>query len=77
MDDVFWAPRALNDLAALWRDAITVAAAEIDSLLANSPDEVGESRPHERRIAFVGPLGFIFRIRREEGYVVVSRVWLI
>ena len=67
MDDVFWAPRALNDLTALWLDGdaelramITEAAAEIDSLLSIAPEEVGESRYDNRRIAFVGRLGSFF-----------------
>jgi hypothetical protein len=79
---VLWTPSALNELAALWLDAdatfraaITAAAASIDALLVDSPDEVGESRDGQRRIAFVRPLAFHFEIRSLDQRVVVTHVW--
>jgi hypothetical protein len=67
---VTWASAALIDLAALWvdadavlRTAITAAIEQIDTALARAPDDVGESRPDNRRIAFEPPLGFLFRVR--------------
>jgi hypothetical protein len=81
---VFWTPSALRDLAALWvdadgnmRDAVTTAAAEIDVLLGNSPDDVGESRTGNRRITFLSPLGLIFEVRSSDQRVVVLHVWSI
>jgi hypothetical protein len=78
---VFWTPSALNELAALWLDAdanraaITAAAASIDALLVDSPDEVGESRADQRRIAFVTPLAILFEIRSSDQRVVITHVW--
>jgi hypothetical protein len=79
---VTWASAALSDLAALWVDAdtrlrvaITAAAERIDVALARAPDDVGESRPDDRRIAFEPPLGFLFRVRSTERRVIVTRVW--
>ncbi len=64
MYEVIWARMALDELATLWndanatlREAITVATEEIDSQLAKWPNEAGESRPNNQRIAFVPPLG--------------------
>jgi hypothetical protein len=69
MYHVLWRLSALNELAALWigadstlSEAITAATAAIDEDLRNSPDEVGESRPGNQRIAFVPPLGFTFSV---------------
>ena len=79
--EVLWTPSALDEVAELWanadaamRKAITAATAKIDSLLRNSPDEVGESRPSNQRIAFVPPLGVRFQMRSDQN-VVVLRVW--
>jgi hypothetical protein len=79
---VVWRRSALDEMAALWidadttlRESITLAAAEIDSLLADSPNEVGESRPNNRRIAFVPPLGFLFQVNSETHRVIVIHVW--
>jgi hypothetical protein len=79
--EVFWTPSALNDLAGLWidarsdtREAISAAAAAIDVLLADSPEQVGESRPNEQRIAFVSPLALRFQVKLAKR-VHVIRVW--
>ena len=84
MYEVFWAPSALEDLAALWVDAettlretITTTAAEIDDLVSGSPYDVGESRTGDRRIAFVAPLGLIFDVESANRRVVIIHVWLI
>lgn len=83
MYDVFWAPSALNDLTTLWlnadaklREAITESAAQIDVILASWPNEVGESRTHDRRIAFEWPLGIIFQIQQPQQRVIVRHVWV-
>jgi hypothetical protein len=79
---VIWATAALSELAALWLDAdsksrhaITIAAEKIDFALARAPEDVGESRPDNRRIAFEPPLGFLFRVRSSDRRVIVTRVW--
>jgi hypothetical protein len=84
MYDVFWAPSALDDLAAVWvdadanlREAVTLASAEIDALLAHSPLDVGESRDGEQRITFVSPFGVIFEVRSAVRRVVVTHVWFV
>jgi hypothetical protein len=81
MYKVYWAPSALDDLAGLWIDAdpdsrnsITAAAAQIDALLLKSPNDIGESRPNNRRIEFVSPLGFTFEVRPAHRRVVVIHV---
>ncbi len=47
----------------------------IDQLLESNPEEVGESRPEGRRIAFVSPLGVLFRLKTAS-VVEVLHVWL-
>ncbi|HEY3395119.1 MAG TPA: hypothetical protein VGK58_20635 [Lacipirellulaceae bacterium] len=83
MHHIIWRQSALNELAELWVDAdavlretITMAVAEIDSSLARSPNDIGESRPDDRRIAFEPPLGYIFEVRSLDQQVVISHVWL-
>jgi hypothetical protein len=84
MYQVHWAETALNELAALWleadsgmREAITLAAAEIDLQLSHSPTDVGESRPSHRRIAFVTPLAVVFRVDVLARRTVVLHAWSI
>jgi hypothetical protein len=81
---VLWAESALDELATLWleadstrRQAITAAQAQIDHLLENSPEDVGESRPGNRRVAFVPPLGVVFSVQASEKSAKVLRVWAI
>jgi hypothetical protein len=82
MYDVSWAAPALEDLATIWVDAdatmraaITEAAERVDEMLV-SPNEVGESRTEDRRIAFESPLGFTFQIQPVRRRVIVRHVWL-
>jgi hypothetical protein len=79
---VIWGSAALQELAALWvnadaelRAAITAATEEIDLALTRFPDDVGESRPDNRRIAFARPLGVLFRVRSSDRRVIITRVW--
>ena len=58
------------------RQAITEAAHQIDVLLARDPFGQGESRPNGRRLAFVPPLGFYYRLEDDEKTVVVLRAWV-
>jgi hypothetical protein len=82
MFTVRWKRSALNELAALWtaadsaqRQAITAASHRVDQLLANDPQNQGESRPRGRRILFVPPLGIIFRVDASTQVVFVLHVW--
>jgi hypothetical protein len=76
---VNWLPASESELADLWlnapgRDAVSRAAHIIDQLLESNPEEVGESRPEGRRIAFVSPLGVLFRLKTAS-VVEVLHVW--
>jgi hypothetical protein len=78
---VVWLSGAEQELARLWLDedlrpAVTIAANELDRRLAHAPNDEGESRPKNRRITFVPPLGVIFRIYEEDRFVRVLSVWL-
>ena len=84
MYKVLWTESSLDELAMLWleadsalRQTITAAQSQIDHLLERSPAEVGESRPGNRRVAFVPPLGVVFSVREAELLVKVLRVWTI
>jgi hypothetical protein len=64
---VLWKPSAERRLAELWvhtdrRRAMTEAANQIDVRLKHAPDQVGESRPENRRILLDPPLGVIYEI---------------
>jgi plasmid stabilization system protein ParE len=77
---VEWLPKAEQELADVWlratnRQAVTQAAIGVDNRLAISPEKQGESRPNGRRILFVRPLGVIFRVRINEGRVLILHVW--
>jgi len=78
--NVLWLPDAEQELAAAWlqaanRLAVTQAALAIDQALALDPENLGESRPAGRRIAFVPPLGLRFRVLRDQSLVEVLHVW--
>ncbi len=79
---VEWLQSALNELAAIWlkadsstRDAVTVAARQIDRQLAARPEQQGESRTGGRRILFVYPLAVVFRVDAQRRTVSVLNVW--
>jgi hypothetical protein len=82
MSTVRWVRSALNELAALWiqgdsamRQAITAAAHRIDQELQRDPENTGESRGGEERVAFVFPLGVRFEVDKEHSVVRVLQVW--
>jgi hypothetical protein len=82
MYEVVWTESSLDELATLWLEAdsarrpiIAAAQSQIDHLLARYPIEVGESRPGNRRIAFVPPLGVVFSVREAVRVAKVLRVW--
>ena len=79
---VIWSQAAINDLATIWmqvtdRNAITQASREIDRMITNDPQYVGESRPGNERVAFADPLGFRFEVVVDDLRVTVGAVWLI
>jgi hypothetical protein len=81
---VEWLQSALTQLSAIWVDAapalrarVTQATHEIDRELRADAVNVGESRSERSRIAFVVPLGLLFRVATESRLAVVERVWLL
>jgi hypothetical protein len=71
-------------LSAIWVDAdpslrarVTEATREIDRELQADPVSLGESRSESSRIAFVAPLGLLFRVEMENRVAVVEGVWLL
>lgn len=77
--DVLWSPAAEAQLARLWlaakdRAALTEAANEIDRLLMEQPEEVGESREGRSRILFVLPLVVFYEVDAAVQRVIVRRL---
>jgi hypothetical protein len=77
---VTWKPAAVGKLAALWeeaadRSAVTEAANSIDTLLAKSPEEVGESREENTRFLYVAPLAIYFDVFSTDRKVSVWALW--
>ncbi len=78
---VTWLPWAERRLTELWMGSrfasqITAAADWFDLTLATRPQDVGESRPADLRIALKSPLGITFVIDERAKEVQVIRVWL-
>ncbi len=76
---VLWKPDAENKLIQLWMEfadrlAVRNAADEIDRLLANDPNEQGESRSGGVRILIVEPLAVFYAVREQDRIVDVARV---
>jgi plasmid stabilization system protein ParE len=77
---VYWLPRAKKALAKAWveskdRRSITAAADALDSELAASPYDVGESREDVHlRFTVEGPLRVFFQVFEAEKRVIVVRV---
>ncbi len=70
---------AEDELTAIWlaardRYAVTEAASRLDAILRADPQEVGESRDGDKRIAFSDPLAVIFRVL-PGNFVEVTHVW--
>ncbi len=77
---VVWKPQAERTLLELWlesshRDALTRAAEEIESLVRQSPESVGESRELGRRWLFVEPLGVDYSVSVNDRVVEIINVW--
>jgi hypothetical protein len=75
-------PDAEDELAELWmtcadRQAFSDAADRLETLLADDPLNVGESRQDLSRIAFEKPLGIIFDVSPEDRLVTVLKFWSI
>ena len=82
MFTVRWEGTALDELTELWTEAdsalrasITLATHQIDQVLQANPLGHGESRPGNRRILFVSPLGITYRIEANGRTVSVLRAW--
>lgn len=76
---VVWKPAAERQLAEIWltatdRRVISAATEEIESALATRPEDVGESRPLDCRIAFVQPLAVTYRVNLADRLVEVASV---
>ncbi len=77
---VLWSEIAEEELADIWLNAsdpevITQASHLIDRQLRRDPDQVGESRPNNRRILLVSPLGVSFQVIEDDRKVEVLHVW--
>jgi hypothetical protein len=76
--DVVWGPIVEGMLARVWlaatdQSAVTVAAAELDALLADDPLHLGQPRDSFiRRIAFRPPLGIEFEVVEDDKPVIVQ-----
>jgi hypothetical protein len=53
---------------------VMAATHEIDSLLANAPDQAGESRGSGERVLIAGPLAVTFRLNIRLKKVFITRV---
>ena len=78
---VVWKPQAERTLLELWletshRDALTRAAEEIESLVRERPESVGESRDLGRRWLFVEPLGVDYSVSLNDRVVEIINVWM-
>jgi hypothetical protein len=82
---VKWQPRALRNLANAYvkaravgqGKAVTQASAQIDILLAASPESEGESREDDERVIFVWPLAVHYQVIAGRRRVIVQSVRLI
>jgi plasmid stabilization system protein ParE len=77
---VFWTQEAyesLLDVASVLQvsEQVVRAVEEIHRLLAENPDQQGESRPGGRRIMFAAPIGVIYRMDARLRWVVISKAW--
>jgi hypothetical protein len=79
---VGWVQLAEDKLANLWMGSrranqITKATDWFDANLAVRPNDIGESRPGDFRIAFEGPIGILFFVDEADKKVFVVDVWTI
>jgi hypothetical protein len=73
---------ALDELADIWvrvtpqlRDRIEFSVQSLDQALSEDPNTLGESRSHDRRVAFDPPIAIIYRIEANPQVVIVTHVW--
>ena len=80
---VIWGPVSESHLATAWlaapdREAVTVAAHELDLRLADDPLRRGEARESSvHRVTFELPLGIEFEVIEDDKKVIVQGVWLV
>ena len=80
---VDWAPRAEQQLAAIWmaavdRAAVTTAVARLDAYLARDPLHLGDALDSSvHRIAFVDPVGAEFEVIEDDKRVIVQGVFAV
>jgi hypothetical protein len=77
---VIWKAVAEQKLADMWnhsqdRGRVAAAADSFDAAVQREPLNVGESRAGRTRVAFEGPLGFVFDVFPDSRRVVVKAVW--
>ncbi len=76
-------PPAEQHLAAAWlaspdRNAVTLAAHQMEQRLATDPLNAGESRASSvSRLDYIRPLGFAFDIVVDDATVYVTAIWLV
>jgi hypothetical protein len=78
---IIWSDAAIQDLASIWlrvidRAAITRASNDIDQMLSQEAQRVGEQRIGNQRVAHSDPLGFRFNVIVDDLTVTVGAVWL-
>lgn len=71
-----------GELAAIWiaaedREAVSIAAHEIERALHEAPLDHGESREDNQRIMFVAPLGVRYLMQAEDLRVVIIQFWTV
>jgi len=74
---VQWQESAENELAQIWIDAedrslITATADQIDKLLVNDPESLGESRGGSNRILIERPLAVLYRVEKDQRILVLK-----
>jgi hypothetical protein len=77
---VVFHPRADAVLIDLWmasarRQEVTRAVDWLERELSIQPEQLGESRIGEDRIAFHGPIGIEFRVDQELQEVLIFNIW--
>jgi plasmid stabilization system protein ParE len=77
---VVWTPSAEASLTAIWlssrhRSQLSEAALRIESLLADAPAGLGESRSAGVRVLLQDPLGIEFSVSEADRRVDVISVW--
>jgi hypothetical protein len=80
MYPVHWRDNALAELATIWNAAptsdnalLTWAISDLVFILQRDPENLGESRSHNTRIAFSHLLAVLFDVR--DGAVWIHSVW--